>query len=207
MIECKQDLKDYILADSKNYASVIGWRKYWKQRVAQPINDQWYIWQYIKTMRYTEFHTNMGKSSTGLCMIYHKVLMYWYRFSLRKLSRITGFQIGLNTCGRGLVIWHWGSIIINENSRIGDYCTLYPGVLLGHKVPGESSPYVGNNCFLASGCKLIGNIKIGSNTVIAQNAVVFKNIPDNCVVAGNPACIIKQDGKRINKKQNESTSY
>ena len=35
------------------------------------------------------------------------------------------------------------------------------------------------------------NITIGDNVVIAAGAVVVKNVPDNCMVAGNPAHIKK----------------
>ncbi len=35
-------------------------------------------------------------------------------------------------------------------------------------------------------------VKIGNNVVIAFGAVVTKNVPDNVVVGGNPAKVIKQ---------------
>ena len=42
------------------------------------------------------------------------------------------------------------------------------------------------------------DIIIGDNVIIAPNTVVFKNVPSNCVVAGNPAVIIKKDGQKVN---------
>ena len=39
--------------------------------------------------------------------------------------------------------------------------------------------------------KLGGNINIGNNAVIGAGAVVVKDVPENAVVAGNPATIIK----------------
>jgi acetyltransferase-like isoleucine patch superfamily enzyme len=41
------------------------------------------------------------------------------------------------------------------------------------------------------GAKVYGGITIGSNVIVAPNSVVFKDVPSNCVVAGNPAKIIK----------------
>lgn len=38
---------------------------------------------------------------------------------------------------------------------------------------------------------IIGKINIGSNVKIGAGSVVVKDVPDNCVVAGNPARIIK----------------
>jgi acetyltransferase-like isoleucine patch superfamily enzyme len=38
---------------------------------------------------------------------------------------------------------------------------------------------------------IIGDINIGNNVVVGAGAVVVKDVPDNCIVAGNPARIIK----------------
>lgn len=110
---------------------------------------------------------------------------------LRHYSYKTGFQIPPNTCGAGLTIWHWGAIVVNEKVRIGENCTLYPGVLIGHKVPSEPAAIIGDNCFIASGAKIIGAVMIGDNVTIAQNAVVTHDVPSNVVVGGIPATIIK----------------
>lgn len=39
---------------------------------------------------------------------------------------------------------------------------------------------------------IIGGVHIGDNVMVGAGSVVVKDIPDNCVVAGNPAKIIKQ---------------
>lgn len=40
--------------------------------------------------------------------------------------------------------------------------------------------------------KKYGNVEVGKGCVIGANAVVTKDIPDYCVVVGNPARIVKQ---------------
>ena len=40
--------------------------------------------------------------------------------------------------------------------------------------------------------KIIKPVHIGNNVKIGANAVVTKDIPDNCIVAGIPAKIIKR---------------
>ena len=40
---------------------------------------------------------------------------------------------------------------------------------------------------------MIGKITVGDNVTVAPNAVVVKDVPDNCVVGGVPARIIKQN--------------
>lgn len=38
---------------------------------------------------------------------------------------------------------------------------------------------------------IIGNVNIGDNVIVGAGSVVVKDVPSNCVVAGNPAKIIK----------------
>ena len=118
---------------------------------------------------------------------------------LRRLSYKTGFQIPPNTCGKGLTIWHWGAIVINPKTHIGENCTLYPGVLIGHKTPEEGkSATIGNNVFIAAGTKIIGDVTIGDNVTIGVNTVIVKDVPSNVVIAGNPYKIIR----RLDDKDN-----
>lgn len=184
MIKSKLTLKQYIEKDSLNYRAVIGLHKWRNQLNANPISDQWYIWKYIKTLRMCEYHIN----NNGL---QHVLLRSWYLHRLRKLSRITGFQIPPNTVGAGLTIWHWGPIIINPKVSIGENCILNPMVVIGHKNKGEGAPRIGNNVFIGGGAKIIGNISVGDNATIAPNAVVVKDVEGYFVVGGVPCRIIK----------------
>lgn len=54
---------------------------------------------------------------------------------------------------------------------------------------------IGDNVELAVGCNVIGRIKIGNNVIVAPNAVVVKDVPNNAIVGGVPATIIKISGK------------
>lgn len=40
---------------------------------------------------------------------------------------------------------------------------------------------------------------IGNNVVVGGGTIVMKDIPDNCVVVGNPAYILYQNDVRVNK--------
>ncbi|ACK98051.1 serine acetyltransferase [Bacillus cereus G9842] len=46
---------------------------------------------------------------------------------------------------------------------------------------------------MGTGAKILGPVSIGNNVVIGANAVVLKDIPDNCMVVGIPAKIVKTD--------------
>ncbi len=69
------------------------------------------------------------------------------------------------------------------------------GVTVGNNIMKSRTDVaeIGDNVILGSGCKIIGGIKIGSNVFVGANAVVTHDVPDNCVVAGVPARIIKSD--------------
>lgn len=60
------------------------------------------------------------------------------------------------------------------------------------KYRGGGIPTIGNNVEFGAGCKVLGEIKIGNNVIIGANAVVVHDVPNNCVVVGVPARIIRQ---------------
>lgn len=51
---------------------------------------------------------------------------------------------------------------------------------------------IGDNVWLGENVAIMPNVHIGENTIIGANSVVTKDIPANCIAAGNPAIIIKQ---------------
>ena len=60
---------------------------------------------------------------------------------------------------------------------------------------------VGNNVWIGGGVNVLSGIKIGNNVVIGAGSVVTKDIPDNVVVAGNPARVIKYlDAEKFKKE-------
>ena len=98
------------------------------------------------------------------------------------------------TIGPGFRIYHAGDFVhVGSNVRIGRNCTMLPGVVLGNKseTPDNTPVVVADNCYFELGAKILGGVKIGNNVIVGANAVVTKDIPDNAVVGGIPAKIIK----------------
>lgn len=184
MISSRQEYLDYIEADQKNYWRLTQKRKFLKTRITStPSSDQSKIWAYIRTMRKVELFLNRNSFFSLLWAAF-------YMHKLRVLSRITGFQIRPNSIGKGLTIWHWGHIIIDK-AKLGNYCTLHPGIVIGGKGINDPHPIIGDYVTIYSGVNISGSIEIGDDVIIAPNSVVTKNIPSHSMVAGIPAKIIK----------------
>jgi serine O-acetyltransferase len=201
MIINKSDLIHYLQEDALLYPKQSGSlvKKLINCMVTNPINTQYYIYKYLRILRYAEFHTNnsaLNKGKKDISSVYHTIIMIFFYWRLRRISYKTGLQIPPNTCGYGLQIYHYGYLIINPCVKIGVRAILYPGVEIGEKNGGV--PIIGDDVFVGAGAKILGGINVGNNVTIAPNAVVVKDVPDNAIVGGIPAKIIRV--------KNESTS-
>ncbi len=177
MIKTKEDLRFYINEDAKANGIKQG-TSYIVKLLYGNVNAC--VYRYLKTLRKYEYYKNTGS-----------VLRFWYRFYNRRLGLKYNLAIPINVVGYGLYIPHLeGGVIVNCKS-IGNNCKINSGVVVGSKHNNSQIAEIGNNVELAVGCKVIGKIKIGNNVVVAPNAVVVKDVPDNTIVGGVPAKIIK----------------
>ena len=63
---------------------------------------------------------------------------------------------------------------------------------------------IGNNVFIGSGTYITYNVKIGSNVIVGACSLINRDIPDNCVVAGVPARIIKSFDEYLEKRNRDT---
>lgn len=63
----------------------------------------------------------------------------------------------------------------------------------------KSATKIGRNCFIGYGAVIRAGTQLGTQCIVGANSVVKGKFPDYCVIAGNPAIIIKQYNKDTQK--------
>ena len=104
-------------------------------------------------------------------------------------SRRTGLEILSPNVGGGVIMPHWGRIILNAQC-IGDDLYVFHNVTIGNDYS-SGRPSVGSDVFIGTGAALLGDIRIGDHVIIAAGSVVVKDVPSCSLVAGNPARVAK----------------
>ena len=97
----------------------------------------------------------------------------------------------------GVLLLHKQGCVVLAN-KVGKNLTVSQGVTIGkgHKnVEGRDTPNIGDNVWICPNCVIFGGISIGNNVIIGAGTILNKSVPDNCTVVGNPARVVKKDGK------------
>lgn len=87
----------------------------------------------------------------------------------------------------------------NTSISIGDGTIWAPNVciqtgnhdLLDRSIYHCKSVSIGRNCWIGFGAVILAGVELGDNVTVGANAVVTRSFPDNSVVAGVPARLIK----------------
>lgn len=89
-------------------------------------------------------------------------------------------------------------IIVGDNTLIAPNVQIYTAThptdykLRLKKHEYAESIVIGKNVWIGGGTVICPGVTIGNNTTIGAGSVVTKDIPDNCVAAGNPCRVIKK---------------
>lgn len=136
-------------------------------------------WKFI--VCYRKYQANIGNPA-GI----------YYRCKLAAIERKTGIHVeGNPNFGKGLIIGHYGRIIINGSAQFGEQIYITHGVTIGRNATGKKKgvPVIGNRVRIGANAAIVGNVRIGDDVMIAPNAFVNIDVPSHSVVIGNP-CVI-----------------
>ena len=92
--------------------------------------------------------------------------------------------------------------VLGGRATVGKNCHIGAGaVLAGVIEPASAKPVtIGDGTLVGANAVVIEGVQVGRNCVVAAGAVVIDDVPDNMVVAGCPAKIIKQRDEKTNSK-------
>ena len=116
-----------------------------------------------------------------------------------------GGKIAIGTgCGiSGSTIYAMKSITIGDNVLIGGNCKIIDNDF--HPLPAsqrvnqknedirKKAITIGDGCFIGANSILLKGTTLGKNCVVGAGSVVSGTFPDNVIIAGNPAKIIKEN--------------
>lgn len=130
------------------------------------------------------------------------------------VTRASGAKIviGDNVGISGATIYARKGIYIGDNTAIGGNCKILDNDfhpieteerirLLKDPNGGnarEAIPtkeiHIGKNCFIGCNTIILKGTKLGDNCVVGAGAVVSGSFEDGCIIAGNPAKVIRRNG-------------
>ena len=82
--------------------------------------------------------------------------------------------------------------VFHPEVKIGKNCKILHGVTMGGRAGHKGLPIIGDNVLIGVHAQILGNVRIGNNSVVGAGAIVTHDVPDNVVVVGNPARILRR---------------
>ncbi len=114
-------------------------------------------------------------------------------------------KIGNHVHCSSVCVWARKSIIIGNNVKIGADTLIIDSNAhslnyedrrddyLDAKNANHKDVVIGDDVLIGTRCIILKGVHIGSRSVIGAGSVVTKNIPEDCIAAGNPCEVIRKN--------------
>lgn len=128
-----------------------------------------------------------------------------FRFLWMVILRMCQYQFGIQipyqtSIDKGFRILHYGTIVVNPNTKIGKNFNIAEGCLIGGALGKHSGfPVIGDNVVMGANSIILGGVIIGNDVLIAPGAFVNFDVPSNSVVIGNPGEIFQKESSPTEK--------
>ena len=83
--------------------------------------------------------------------------------------------------------------IVNTSAIVDHDCSLGEGVHIGPGAHLSGEVQIGRFSMIGTGAVILPGVSIGENVIVGAGSVVIKDVPDNVVVCGNPARILREN--------------
>lgn len=115
---------------------------------------------------------------------------------VKRLQRRHGVYLRYSTAFDGtLDLPHPVGIVIGSGVRLGRCVKIFQNVTIGAAVSGiEAYPTIGDHVTIYAGAVVLGAIHVGNHCIVGANSTVIHDVPDNSVVVGSPARVIRTRG-------------
>lgn len=196
MIKTKKELDFYIKAD--RIMRGLPLKPSLKEKLLSYFNGGDII-DFQRLMRKYSYYSNISNPN-----IIQKIKCNYYHYLYKKISLRLNFSIGPDVFGYGLLIPHYGTIVINSKARVGNFAVVHTCTnIAGKKIMGDA-------LYLATGSQIVGDITIGDNVSVAANSLVNKDCDGNTLVGGVPSRVLRdnypawyiRDGKTFEERVN-----
>tara|TARA_B110001450_G_C17632689_1_gene485913 strand:- start:896 stop:1585 length:690 start_codon:yes stop_codon:yes gene_type:complete len=126
---------------------------------------------------------------------------------IRSTATLTALGVGVNVgdyvgMGDGFYLGGFGGIEIGSNTIVGERLMVHSdnhffddmSLLIRDQGTERKPVSIGNNCWMGSNVTILGGVKIGSGSVIGAGSTVTRSFPENSVIVGNPARLVRYRG-------------